>query len=93
MYFQPDVERDEEVASLRESLEGRFQTVAGKCASHRDQFLQHQALWRDRRREALDKFLISGENGTQPSLTQFKQQVSQCQFGKCWIDLSYRNIG
>lgn len=83
MYFQPDVERDEEVTGLRESLEGRFQTVAGKCASHRDQFLQHQALWRDRRREALEKFLTSGENGTQPSLTQFKQQVCQRHCGRC----------
>ncbi|KAK4326143.1 hypothetical protein Pmani_003308 [Petrolisthes manimaculis] len=75
--YLPDVEREEEVSSLRESLVGRFQAVAGKCASHRDQFLQHQALWRDRRREALDKFLTSGENGSQPSLSQFKQQIDK----------------
>ncbi|XP_069945104.1 dynein beta chain, ciliary-like [Cherax quadricarinatus] len=75
--YLPDVEKDEEIIDLKETLLGRFQVAAAKISEHRDQFLQHQALWKDRRSEMLDKFLTSGDNGAQPSLQQFRQQIDQ----------------
>ncbi|XP_071535557.1 dynein beta chain, ciliary-like [Panulirus ornatus] len=73
--YLPDLQKDEEVVGLKETLLERFQVAANRTAEHRDQFLQHQALWKDRRRDILDKFLTSGDNNTQPSLSQFKQQI------------------
>lgn len=74
-FIQPGVEKDDEVVELKEALVGRFRIASGKIAEHRDQFLQHQALWRDRRQDVLARFLTSGEGDAQPSLQQFKQQV------------------
>lgn len=75
------MEKDDEVVELKEALLGRFQVASDKMSEHRDQFLQHQALWKDRRQDVLAKFLVSGEGGTQPSLQQFKQQV----WPLCWL--------
>lgn len=75
IFLQPGVEKDDEVVELKEALLERFKVASGKTSEHRDQFLQHQALWRDRRQDILAKFLTSGEGGNQPSLQQFKQQV------------------
>ncbi|XP_069187120.1 dynein beta chain, ciliary [Procambarus clarkii] len=75
--YLPDVVKDEEIIDLKEILLERFRIVATKSAEHRDQFLQHQALWKDRRSEMLDKFLSSGDNGAQPSLAQFRQQIDR----------------
>ncbi|KAG7159120.1 Dynein beta chain, ciliary-like 3 [Homarus americanus] len=75
--YLPDVEKDEEIVELKETLLGRFQVAASKTTEHRDQFLQHQALWKDRRSDVLDKFLTSGDDGVQPSLPQFRQQIDR----------------
>lgn len=69
------MEKDDEVVELKEALLERFKVASAKTSEHRDQFLQHQALWRDRRQDVLTKFLSSGDGGAQPSLQQFKQQV------------------
>lgn len=74
--LQPDVEKDEEVTHLKETLIGRFEAAAAQVSEHRDQFLQHQSLWRDRRAEVLEKFLTSEEGGKQPGLPKFRQQVT-----------------
>nr|XP_027209167.1 dynein beta chain, ciliary-like [Penaeus vannamei] len=75
--YMPDVEKDEEVSQLKETLVGRFEAAAFQVAEHRDQFLQHQSLWRDRRDEVLERFLTSEEDGKQPGLPKFKQQIDK----------------
>lgn len=74
-FAQPDVEKDEEVIELKEALLERFDNAACQMTEHRDNFLVHQALWKDNRKDALDRFLNLEENAKEPTLAQFKQQV------------------
>ncbi|XP_076032504.1 dynein heavy chain at 93AB [Oratosquilla oratoria] len=75
--FKPEVEKEDEVMTLQGALLVRFEAGATRMAEHRDSFMQHSALWRDRKSDILNKFLSSGEGGTQPALSAFKQQIDK----------------
>ncbi|KAK7067107.1 hypothetical protein SK128_011277 [Halocaridina rubra] len=76
--YLANVEKDEELNSLREALMERFDSAAIQMTEHRDQFLVHQSLWRDCRQDVLERFLYADENGgKEPTLTQFKQQIDK----------------
>jgi len=74
-FHQSDLERDEDLQLLQESIIERFDSVTTQLNAHRDQFLKHSAIWRDSKQSTLKRFLSGDDENYEPPLAQFKSQV------------------
>eukprot|EP00762_Andalucia_godoyi_P000343 ANDGO_03199.mRNA.1 Dynein beta chain len=73
--YIPEINSSTEVQSLVKHVEGLVSTNAGKCSSFREQFLKFSFLWTSDVYESFEEFLSQGENGKDPRIGLFDEQI------------------
>ena len=55
----------------------RFDSAAHEANDYKERYMKHSQLWKESRQDALEKFLLSGEEkNEQPSLEKFQEEVN-----------------
>ncbi|KAL7641749.1 UNVERIFIED_CONTAM: hypothetical protein RMT77_007623 [Armadillidium vulgare] len=73
--YQAELEKDEEIQLLRQTLFDRFDSVSQQISECKEVFLQYQFLWCDNREQTLQAFVTSGQDGKHPQLAEFKEKI------------------